>query len=264
VAVGQASHAWLCGQLARAWGNAAFAPVVPLSDVALGAEQHDVGMAAWDLEPPLNPATGLPQSFMEMATEANVSLWRAGPVRLVTQSRYGALMAAMHGRRLYERHDLDLDTAPAAEAAAIEAFLSEVRELEAKLLESLRGDPETAAYASGEQVEHNSRLLWTWDTISLALLLDWAPMTLEAVPTTGDRRTDIVMTDLEGGGATGDPVRASFDPWPFQTSSRVRLHCEGRRLTETYESQTALTEGLRRAPWETVTFELVAPPTEET
>lgn len=259
LAVGQASHAWLCGQLARAWGNGRFEPVAPLDDVALGAEQHDVGMAAWDLEPPRNPGTGQPQGFMEMETEVNVSLWRAGPVRLVTQSRYAALMAAMHGRRLYERRDLTRVLGD--EAAAVEAFLREARDLEAELLESLRGDPETAAYTTGERVEHNSRLVWTWDTLSLALLLDWAPITLEAVPTAGCGRADVAMS-RRGGGAGGDPVRASLDPWPFAPDSPVRLRCEGRRLTERFESQAALTEGMRRARWETVTFELVPPPAE--
>src|SRR5450755_2274694 len=126
LAVGQPAHAWLCGQLARTWGNARFGAVTPRDEVALGAEQHDVGMAAWDLDPALNPETGLPQSFMEMAPEANAALWRRGPVRLVSQSRYAALLAMMHGRRLYVRHprargaqqpagvDLGLDLAGAA------------------------------------------------------------------------------------------------------------------------------------------------------
>ena len=74
LAVGQASHAWLCGQLARAWGNERFGAVVPLDEVALGAEQHDVGMARWDLDPVRNPQTGLPNSFMEMGAQANAGL----------------------------------------------------------------------------------------------------------------------------------------------------------------------------------------------
>src|SRR5918998_998778 len=79
VAVGQPSHAWVSGQLARAWGNESFGPVAPREEVCLGAEQHDVGMAAWDLEPELNPDTGRPQSFMEMALERHLELWSAAP-----------------------------------------------------------------------------------------------------------------------------------------------------------------------------------------
>ncbi len=49
LAIGQASHAWISGQMARAWGNEQFGPLEPYEEVCLAAEQHDVGMAAWDL-----------------------------------------------------------------------------------------------------------------------------------------------------------------------------------------------------------------------
>ena len=248
LAVGQPAHAWLCGQLARAWGNARFGAVTPRDEVALGAEQHDVGMAAWDLNPAFNPETGLPQSFLEMAPEDNVALWREGPVRLASQSRYAALLAMMHGRRLYERHDLA--GAPAARARAIRAFLEEARAFEATMLGALRADPATAPFAAPERVERNSRLVWTWDSISLALLLDWAPTTLAAVPTADGATVDVAM-EARGG------TEARLDPWPFPTPTPVRLHCEGRRLTGRFTDPAALTEGLARAPWESVSFTLV-------
>ncbi|MFZ0092033.1 MAG: DUF3891 family protein [Solirubrobacteraceae bacterium] len=257
VAVGQASHAWLCGQLARAWGNARFAPVRPLDEVALGAEQHDVGMARWDLDPIRNPDTGLPQSFMEMGADVNAGLWTRGPVRLVTQSRYGALLAIMHGRRLYERHDLA--AASPRDAPVIRAFLGHARELESSLLASLRDDPATAPYAAPPVVERNSRLVWIWDQISLALLLDWAPMRLESVPGTGDERVDVALEPVaqETSGSTDAVSVVSLNPWPFAASS-VHVHCEGRRLGHGFADDGALAEGLARAPWETVEFALVA------
>ena len=117
LAVGQASHAWLCGQFARAWGNARFGAVEPLDEVALGAEQHDVGMARWDLDPARHAETGLPKSFMEMGAQANARLWSRGPQRLVSQSRYAALLAIGHGRRLYESFDVDGASPGDADAA---------------------------------------------------------------------------------------------------------------------------------------------------
>src|ERR671921_314986 len=56
VAIGQPSHAWISGQLARAWGKERFGSVCPWEEVCLEAEQHDVGIAEWDLEPELDPA----------------------------------------------------------------------------------------------------------------------------------------------------------------------------------------------------------------
>src|ERR1700730_9879734 len=106
LAIGQPSHAWISGQLARAWGNGAFGVIDPHEEVCLAAEQHDAGMAAWDLAPTLNPETGLPYSFVEMPLEVHLAAWRDGPRRVLVQSRYAALLVSMHGCRLYEQRDL--------------------------------------------------------------------------------------------------------------------------------------------------------------
>src|SRR5919112_1125479 len=96
--IGQASHAWISGQMARAWAE----PFEPYEDVCLAAEQHDVGMAEWDLEPSLNPETGLPMGFTEMPFAVHSELWLAAPKKLVTTSAYAAALVSLHGTRLYE------------------------------------------------------------------------------------------------------------------------------------------------------------------
>src|SRR5918999_4970350 len=116
--IGQASHAWISGQMARAWAE----PFEPYDEVCLAAEQHDVGMAEWDLAPRLNAATGRPQSFMEMALEDHLRLWSAAPAKLLSQSRYAALLVSMHGCALYERRDLSR-MAP-SQADAVRAYLT--------------------------------------------------------------------------------------------------------------------------------------------
>ncbi len=211
LAIGQASHAWICGQLARAWGNARFGAVAPLAEVALGAEQHDVGMAAWDLHPTRNPDTGRPRSFLELAPTVSARLWEQGPTRLRSQSRYAALLAAMHGRRLFQPR------------AGVEL-------------------------ASATVLARNHALVWTWDTLSLALLLDWSPLTLEQVPAVGEDPLAVTVTPATGG--------VTLAPWPFRDPGGVRVHCEGRRLRETYDSDEALAVALDAARWETVAFEL--------
>ena len=82
--VGQAAHAWVSGQLAREWGNDRFAAPEPLHDVCLGAEQHDVGMAEWDLAPTLDPDTGLPSSFLQMPLSLHLDLWSRAPSKVVS------------------------------------------------------------------------------------------------------------------------------------------------------------------------------------
>ena len=99
--VGQASHAWVSGQFARAWAE----PFDPWEEVCLAAEQHDVGMAEWDRDPPCDPESGRPVHFIDMALDVHTRLWAAAPAKLVTQSRHASLLVAMHGIALYERRD---------------------------------------------------------------------------------------------------------------------------------------------------------------
>jgi hypothetical protein len=247
LAISQAAHAWICGQLALAWGNDRIGDFEPRDEVALGATRHDDGMAAWDLSPQLNPATGLPRGFTEMVLSVSLAQWRAGPRSIVAQSRYAALLAAMHGRRLYQR--LELEARPRAEVDAIRAYLTDQHRLEAELLRSLRADPVAAAAATPDRVTRNSQLVWTWDVLSLALCLDWAPHALEAVPAAEGE----LELRLE---PTGEPLCSSLDPWPFATPS-VTVHCEGRRLAGAYETQGALSAAWAAAPWETLRFSLV-------
>jgi Protein of unknown function (DUF3891) len=244
LAVGQPAHARLCGQFARAWGNERFGSVRPLEEVALGAEQHDLAWAEWDLAPALNPDTGLPVSFLELDPGVAAELWRHGPPRLIAQSRWAALLAAMHGRRLSELRDVE--SLEDMTAASVRALREELRALETELAASLHADPELVA--------RNSDLVWAWDGLSLALLLDWAPHTLRAVPAAGRSRADIVIRAVP---QRDRFVTLSLSPWPFTDPAGVLVETEGRRLGDTYASEDALHAALGEAPWESLRFWLV-------
>ena len=60
IAITQPMHAWVSGQLARAWGNDSFGDVVPFEEVCLGAELHERPPYYLEQAPTLNPQTGLP------------------------------------------------------------------------------------------------------------------------------------------------------------------------------------------------------------
>src|SRR5579859_3127352 len=241
LAIGQASHAWLSGQLARAWGSEEFGPVEPWEEVCLAADQHDVGMAAWDLEPSFNEETGLPHSFMEMPLELHTQLWLEGPRRLISQSAYAALLVSMHGWRLYKRRDLD--RSPPQEAELIRAFLAAQEEFQAQMAARLDGRPAVAP----EIRERNSLLLWTWDYLSLALCLDWAPAMARGAPL----REGTVDIHVQ---ATG-PHRFTLAPWPFQAET-VLVRCEGRRLPERFRNESEMLRGLSAAPAEALELTL--------
>lgn len=146
--IGQASHAWVSGQMARAWRD----PFEPYAEVCLAAEQHDVGMADWDLRPGLNVETGLPLSFTEMPFAVHSELWRDAPSRLVSTSSYAAALVSLHGTRLYEMRELTAD---------VDAFLAAQEDFR-RSLGFVR-----------EDLEPGSTLIWIWDYLSLAALLGW-------------------------------------------------------------------------------------------
>jgi hypothetical protein len=246
LAIGQLSHSWMCGQFARAWGNERFGAVVPLEEVALGAQQHDLGMSAWDEAPPRNRDTGLPYSFTEMPVEVSLRQWRDGPRRLASQSRYAALLASMHGSRLFEGKDLT--DAPDENARAIRSYLDDQRRFQQQLTTSLRRDPAAAATATPRMISRNSDLVWAWDLLSLALVLgaDWAPRERHQVPTaTGECALELLPADMAG--------RLSLRPWPFSKTT-MNVRCEGRRLDRRYDSDRALSDALAQARWETLEF----------
>jgi hypothetical protein len=232
LAITQPAHAWVSGQLARAWGNAAFGAVEPWEEVCLGAEQHDVGMTAWERAPTLNPETGLPRSFMELALDEHLAMWSSAAGLVVPQSRYAALLVSLHGTALFERRDLARLLPEDAER--VRAFLAGQNVLQHQLRASLHAD--------GAEVHRNQRLVWTWDSLSLGLLLGWAPYEIERVPAAGE---EVTLALREG----------TLDPWPFSAPA-VALRCEARRLRGRFEDEAAMRAALEAAPWETIEIAL--------
>jgi hypothetical protein len=237
LAIGQLSHAWLSGQLARAWGNARFPPADPHEAISLGAEQHDVGWARADLEPGFNPETGLPRNFLELTVDEHLAIWREAPERLISQSLHAALVVSLHGRSLSE---LRAHASP-ERAPQLREHVEHERDRQARLCELLG--------VSDSELERTRRQMWTWDGISLALCNGWRPFTAKDVPSR-DEEIDIELRDREDGSI-------ELDPWPL-ANERVEVRCEARRIAARYESETAMREALERAQPVTLTFRLVA------
>lgn len=249
VVIGQPAHAWVSGQLARAWGNARFGAVAPREAVCLGAEQHDVGWTAWEGAPARNPRTGHPYTFLELPTGVHLRLWSAAAPAALTQSRYAALLVSLHGTGLYERHDYTRDTPE--EAQGVRDFLARSYALQEELLTSLRADPAYAPHATPEAIARNRRLVAVWDALSLALCMGLrGERTFPGVPAATGAET---LTLAPVG---DDPTRVAVDPWPFGADA-VRLVCEGRRLPESFDDDESMRAALARAPWVTIETHLL-------
>jgi hypothetical protein len=236
VCIGQASHAWVSGQLARRWGNDRFARPEPFDEVCLGTEQHDVGMAEWDLAPTLDPDTGGPTTFMRMPLTTHLELWSAAPSKVLSQSPYAALLVSMHGHALYARRDTaEPDT---DDSRAVRRFVEEQEALQRGLLANLGEDPARA--------RANQKLVWALDFMSLAPLMGWFP---DDVPAPDG--TAIAVRP------TAD-MAFTADPWPF-ADDEFSVRYQGRRLDGPAESEQELHEALAAAPWVTVEASWVRP-----
>lgn len=154
--IGQASHAWLSGQLARAWA----APLNRREEVLLACAQHDIGMSEWDRTPTLDGESGFPTPFTRMPTPLRIALWEAAPLKVVTQSAYAALLVSLHGTRLYERFP-----PPPGHEALVASYMEGQHALQAALSAATGADAEDVAAARA--------LIELWDAMSLALCLEW-------------------------------------------------------------------------------------------
>jgi hypothetical protein len=237
LAIGQLSHAWLSGQLAGAWGNARFGAVEPREEVVLGAQQHDIGWALFDLEPRFNPDTGLPRAFLELTVEEHLEIWRGAPEHLLSQSLHAALVVSMHGSSLSELRARSLPD----QAEMLRGHIDEEHARQADLRARLG--------LSEAQAERTRRQMWTWDGLSLALCSSWRPFIARDVPADGEA-LDIELRDREDGTLV-------LDPWPFDRE-RVEVHCEARRLDPRYASEAAMRRGFERAEVFPLAFALVA------
>jgi hypothetical protein len=226
IAIGQASHSWMAGQLARQWEPRP----EPYEEVCLAAEQHDIGMAEWDRRPDLNPATGLPYSFLELPVATAIALWTVAPTKLLSQSRYAALLVSMHGTALSRLRNLDrLDP---SDRKLVEDYLTAQEELQNTLARLVGADP--------DELARNQRLVWAWDSMSLAMCLRWRTVSVEGFTLTEAGAHDFTL-----------------DPWPFSPDdAEVQVHCEGRRIDARCESERQVHAALDAAPSVRLAFTL--------
>jgi hypothetical protein len=228
----------MCGQLGRAWGSEIFGEVHPAEEVCLAAEQHDTGWAEWELAPTLDPATGLPHTFETADFRVHLRIHRAWASKLVSQSRYAALLVSMHHSSFF--------TPPGragllrSGGRQIRAFLDDCRAFQMRLRATLD--------ATDAEIERNHRLVRTWDGLSHDLILNHVPRVRKDVPAAAGTRVDVHVDARDG--------VFTIAPWPFSTD-RVVVRTEGRLLAETFTDEETMRRALGQAPWLELRYELV-------
>ncbi|MCW6512685.1 DUF3891 family protein [Lichenifustis flavocetrariae] len=117
LAISQPTHAWVSGQLAHAWSDQLWEPLL------LAAEQHDIGWIDWETAPSFDIETGRPHLFRDVGASLHAPMWAQGVDRaLGVWGTHAALLISRHGgviyRRFTSRHRLD-----EADAAAAQYYL---------------------------------------------------------------------------------------------------------------------------------------------
>lgn len=244
LAISQPAHAWISGQLARAWGGAV-AGVDRLPELfILAAEQHDIGWLPWEAAPTRDPATGHPYDFVSLPRDRHTALWSAGVA--TAAASYGpqvALLVSLHGLAIYALTP-DEKRAP-EDLAAVQRFRAEQEVMQARLR------PQVAA--SEAEIADQRAILLALDLMSLVICgaMGRAPRHTPPVPLAGG--TARLALAFPGDGWE----RLTVDPWPFRESV-VTVGCLARHLPAGgFSDEAAMREAIAAAPVETITTTLV-------
>lgn len=200
LAISQLTHAWIAGQILRAWSEGLGEPLL------LAAEQHDIGWLDWETAPTFNPETGRPHLFREIGAAVHSPMWRQGVERALSAwGAHVALLISRHGGVIYRRYT-DRHRASQADAAAAQTYLETQAPIEAAWAGTLGLDAAT--------LQNETTLVALVDTLSLALCGELkTPIQVEAPRADGGTET-LRLTERPGG---------SFDfvlsPWPFRTDA---------------------------------------------
>lgn len=255
ICITQPTHAWVSGQLAQVWGNDRFGSIAPYHAVCLGAEQHDIGWIPWEAVPTLNPDTGYPHNFTEVAPEVHTQLWAGAKHLVMPMGRYATLLVSLHGTGLYERFTHWKDSPKSTQV--VEAFLQQEKEFQQQCIHRLAQDPAYAPYVTPEVIRRNQRLVATLDALSLFICMGLTEQRqIEMVPTATGETTLTLMP------IAPDLTRISVEPWCFQPEE-VTVVFEGRVLKQPSPNAATLHHALANAPWITLTATLCPHPAHE-
>lgn len=225
--VGQPDHGTQVGLIAAAWVNGPdhtglAAP--PGHDEAnrLAAAHHDDGWAIWERRPDLDPRTGRPVQFYDLAPPEHLPAYRAGIERAARLDPWTGLLVSMHGAGLYnDRYgshrlaEIGEQRLTEVERTLVEEFLADMAELQRRLYAEAVGHP---APPGGPHelpaVLDSYLLLQVWDRLSLQFVLRHGADG-EIAPLAGPARGTLRCR------ARG-PFVLALDPYPF-VADRVEL-----------------------------------------
>jgi Protein of unknown function (DUF3891) len=227
LAISQPTHAWISGQILRAWHEALSEPLL------LAGEQHDIGWLDWETAPTFNPQTGRPHLFREIGAAVHSPMWRQGVERaLGAWGAHVALLISRHGGVIYRRY-IDRHRISEADAAAARTFLETQAPLEAAWAKTLGLD--------AAALQKQTTLVALSDTLSLGLCGELkTPIEVEAPNARGGTETLCLIE------RPGHPFDFVLSPWPLRTDV-LTVEGEARPLPATgrFDDEAAMRTWLK-------------------
>ena len=203
----QPDHGDVCGQLAAAWRYDGELDARLVEALAVAAERHDDGWAAWERRPRID-AEGRPESFLTAPLEPLLSSYRASVDLLEDEDPLAALLVSRHVSGLRRGRYGVMQGQPAVG----------LDELDGPVREFVAGEEERQRRMAAElgvgELPGAYRLLQLLDVLSLHLGL--------ADLTGQERVIDPPLRVLP----SPDPWSARCEPWPFR---EPRVHLRMRR-----------------------------------
>ena len=224
VIIAQIDHAHLAGQLAKHWG-APFGKLEAREALLWAAFHHDDGWAAWDQNPGVDSATGVPRQFTEMNPADTLAIWTMSIDAAAAQGPLEGCLVAGHFCRLGRRATWGKEQDP-----AWQPFLGFLDSYEARARQWLaRWQADDAAH-SPQLAEQALDQLQFFDTFSLWFCCSESTER-EIVETPFG--VDLVILPRS-------PSQLQLEPWPF-TSDSLELSVPGRMIpTGHYASRAEL------------------------
>jgi hypothetical protein len=253
-------HTALCLQFAHAFGNDRFEPLSPPDLMIHVISHHDAGWFAFDRDPKIDPATGLPYNLVDTPPEFITVTSALSPDFNQRQHPYCGLISSMHSWGLYNgRYGLSklvlLDKIAAKDRPLADKMLNGELERQKRLKAEMSGDPDTRDWLDEAKVFQNYKSLQFLDTLALYFNRihpsERVEQTFENVPVA--RNQDVAITIRPAGRST-----YALSPWPFAANG-AEFAFEGRRiLPEDGSRPGGWPAALKQKPTEWENFRLVA------
>lgn len=258
--VTMSQHTAFSGQLARAFGNAAFEAPEPGEEMFYVVAHHDQGWAELDARPGRDPETGLPWHLVDSPQDYFLRSGAGSPDFNEAHHAFCGLLSSMHIWGLYNRRygfsDLVLlDHVPGEFRPRFNAMLDDQLARQARLKAVLAERPETAAWIEPDRLMQNYKQLQFFDTMALYFQCtaptERSPSEFQHVPMTATEDATVTVTPV-------DEETYRLDPYPFREEA-LSLSFEGRYLDGVAGDDDALAAALAAASTQAQKVRFVGP-----